>query len=334
MTAGDDVTNDLEAVVLPVTGARSIVATEVVQSLWSGYGQIVRCQLDTGEPSVIVKWVRWPDEQRHPRGWSTDRSHERKLHSYRVESAWYERYANRCGDRCRVPQLLALDVRTDGVMIVVEDLDAAGFPGRRDAVDDEELHACLSWLANFHATFMGTRPDGLWETGTYWHLATRPDELAALEDGPLKAAAGAIDRALAASPFQTLVHGDAKLANFCFDLRGDAVAAVDFQYVGGGCGMKDVAYFIGSCLDEDASERLAPELLDWYFALLGEALEYAGKRVDVAALEADWRALYPVAWTDFTRFLRGWSPGHWKLNGYSDRLTREVLRGFDPGVDS
>ena len=333
MTARNDVTDDLEAVVLPVTGARSIVATEVVQSLWSGYGQIVRCHLDPG-PSVIVKWVRWPDEQRHPRGWSTDRSHERKLHSYRVESAWYERYANRCGDRCRVPELLALDTRTDGVMMVVEDLDAAGFPGRRDAVGPKELDACLAWLANFHATFMGQAPDGLWETGTYWHLDTRPDELAAMEDGPLKVAAGAIDRALSASPFQTLVHGDAKLANFCFDLEGEAVAAVDFQYVGGGCGMKDVAYFIGSCLDEDETEEKATELLDRYFELLREALDHTGTTLDLSALEADWRSLYPLAWTDFTRFLRGWSPGHWKLNGYSDRLANEVLRGFDRGTAS
>jgi len=295
VTARNDVTDDLEAVVLPVTGARSIVATEVVQSLWSGYGQIVRCHLDPG-PSVIVKWVRWPDEQRHPRGWSTDRSHERKLHSYRVESAWYERYANRCGDRCRVPELLALDTRTDGVMMVVEDLDAAGFPGRRDAVGPKELDACLAWLANFHATFMGQAPDGLWE----------------------------------ASPFQTLVHGDAKLANFCFDLEGEAVAAVDFQYVGGGCGMKDVAYFIGSCLDEDETEEKATELLDRYFELLREALDHTGTTLDLSALEADWRSLYPLAWTDFTRFLRGWSPGPEERDDDGGRLTADHFWCIDP----
>ena len=71
-------------------GSSEIFATESVQELWSGYGQIVRAYLVDAElPAVIVKHVRWPDERSHPRGWTTDRSHERKVESYRVETAWY-----------------------------------------------------------------------------------------------------------------------------------------------------------------------------------------------------------------------------------------------------
>ncbi len=58
--------------------------------------------------------------------------------------------------------------------------------------------------------------------------------------------------------------------------------------------MKDVAYFISSCLDEDESERLGPDLLDRYFELLRGALERSSKTLDFAALEEDWRALYPI----------------------------------------
>lgn len=320
---------EIEPVALRAAGAEAIVDTEVVQSLWSDYGQIVRINLEGGAfPSVIVKHVRWPDESDHPRGWNSDRSHERKLRSYRVETEWYLRYAARCPSSCRVPKCLGVETRPDGVIIVIEDLDTAGFAGRRQVVNEAELDACLSWLANFHAAFMEERPDGLWATGTYWHLATRPDELEALADGPLKAAAATLDERLSGSRFQTFVHGDAKLANFCFRADGGQVAAVDFQYVGGGCGVKDVAYFISSCLDEDESEALAPALLDRYFKLLADALERSTKSIDFAALEADWRALYPVAWTDFTRFLQGWSPGHWKLHGYSERLARQVLDGL------
>jgi hypothetical protein len=103
------------------------------------------------------------------------------------------------------------------------------------------------------------------------------------------------------------------------------VAAVDFQYVGGGCGMKDVAYFIGSCLYEEDCERYETELLDYYFARLREALELRDSGVDPDALEQEWRALYPVAWSDFHRFMKGWSPGHWKVHSYSERIAREVI---------
>jgi thiamine kinase-like enzyme len=159
-------------------------------------------------------------------------------------------------------------------------------------VGERELEACLRWLACFHATFMGERPEGLWPIGSF-------------------------------------VHGDAKLANFCFSPEGDRVAAVDFQYVGGGCGMKDVAYLIDSCLDEAESEAREQQLLDSYFEQLEHALARSGKRIDAAALHRSWRALYPVAWTDFFRFMQGWSPGHWQDHRYSQRLAREVLEALE-----
>ena len=224
-----------------------------------------------------------------------------------------------------MPAFIAFERDGDEVLMVLEDLDAAGFPARKRSVDWRQVQACLRWLAGFHATFMGVAPDGLWEVGTYWHLATRPEELQVLDDRELKAAADVIDRRLNSARYQTLVHGDAKLANFCFSTDGSAVAAVDFQYVGGGCGMKDVAYLVGSCLDEAASESRESELLDDYFSELGQALERRRKAFDTDALIAEWRGLYPVAWTDFHRFLKGWSPGHWKINSYSERLAREVV---------
>ena len=151
------------------------------------------------------------------------------------------------------------------------------------------------------------------------------DELQALDDLPLKNAAAAIDAKLKAATYQTIVHGDAKLANFCFSKDGTQVAAVDFQYVGGGCGMKDLAYFIGSCLDETQCEKQETELLDLYFGFLRQSLTETQPKLDPDAIEAEWRALFPLAWTDFHRFLKGWSPGHWKINSYSERLARKVV---------
>lgn len=315
-----------QQIVLNATGAESLIEEgELIQSLWSGYGKIIRCRLIGADvDSVVVKHVHWPDETHHPRGWNTNLSHERKVRSYQVETEFYAKWAARCGAECRVPKCYTLEMHGDEVFMVLEDLDAAGFGERRTYISDTDIYACLSWLAHFHATFMNEDPAGLWPVGTYWHLATRPDELAVLDDPELKKAASAIDRRLNEARFKTLVHGDAKLANFCFSSSRSNVAAVDFQYVGGGCGMKDVAYFLGSCLNEDECERRENKLLAFYFQALERALGW--NKASFQALENEWRELYPVAWTDFFRFLQGWNPGHWKINSYSQRLARQVLK--------
>lgn len=308
------------------TGASEIFKVHDIQSLWSGYGTIMRYGLiGCDRNSVVIKHVKLPDQSMHPRGWNTDISHQRKIRSYQVETHWYFKWAKLCDTSCRIPLPLALESSDDEFLMVFEDLDASGFPIRKDSVSMIDIKTCLKWLANFHATFMRKEPTGIWQVGTYWHLDTRPDELEVLEDIELKQAAILIDKKLRESPYQTFVHGDAKLANFCFSENGQEVAAVDFQYVGGGCGIKDVAYFIGSCLYEEDCERYEMELLDWYFSQLNIALKNRKISIDQASLEQNWRALYPVAWTDFHRFMKGWSPGHWKIHGYSERIAREVL---------
>ncbi|MEM7699148.1 MAG: oxidoreductase family protein, partial [Verrucomicrobiota bacterium] len=184
------------------------------------------------------------------------------------------------------------------------------------------------WLANFHATFLGVEPLGLWETGTYWHLETRPDEFAALDHQLWIEAAPLLDRRLREARYQTFVHGDAKLANFCFSPDLQSVAAVDFQYVGGGCGMRDLAYFVGSCLTEDECAEAESSILELYFAELRSCLAAKNRTVEINNLEEEWRTLYPIAWADFHRFLLGWSPGHWKLHHYSESIARRAIESL------
>ena len=319
-------------IVLQSTGAKALTQQEVIQTLWSGYGEIVRVGL-TGAAlnTVILKYIVLPEETAHPRGWNTNRSHQRKIKSYDVEMHWYRDWSERCGETCRVPKCYAATCDEHERVIILEDLDAAGFPVRKSRLNKEQAKVCLRWLANFHATFMGEAPMGLWETGTYWHLATRPDELAVMKNSDLKQTAGKIDHLLNSCRYQTLVHGDAKVANFCFSEDGESVAAVDFQYVGGGCGMKDVAYFLGSCLSEPQCERWEEELLGYYFEALKHALDTLSKAVEWEGLKAEWLALFPVAWTDFYRFLLGWSPTHWKVNSYSERLAERVVSQLSNG---
>ncbi len=207
--------NHFKSIILQKTGASSLQEKEVIQSLWSGYGKIIRVALQ-GSPlkSVVVKNVQLPKQRNHPRGWNSDIGHQRKLKSYEVETYWYKNYSNQ--SKACLPKCLAIAQENDEVLIVLEDLDEAGFLLRKQNVSWLEIEACLEWLAKFHASYLGNDPLGLWKVGTYWHLATRPQELAVLEDIPLKKAAIAIDDKLNNCNFKTFVHGDAKLANFCF----------------------------------------------------------------------------------------------------------------------
>ncbi|GAF03003.1 oxidoreductase family protein [Saccharicrinis fermentans] len=313
-------------ITLKATGAIDLHITEEIQSLWSGYGSIVRIGLKGSTiEGVVAKHVKMPQQNKHPRGWNTDVSHLRKVKSYQVETSFYKNYAGRCTANCRVPRPYIIEARHQEIFMVMEDMDASGFEERLSSVSWQEIKTCLSWLAHFHATFLNEKPVGLWNIGTYWHLDTRPEELAVLEDKALKQAASQIDQKLNETQYLTIVHGDAKLANFCFSADGKHVAAVDFQYVGGGCGMKDVAYFIGSCLHEEECETYEQRILDYYFKTLKSAIQSRRLELNYEELEKQWRALYPLAWTDFHRFLKGWSPGHWKINSYSERITRQVL---------
>lgn len=317
---------DFTQYLLQTTQATTCTALETIQSLWSGYGSIIRYGLDNSPErrTVVVKHIALKQATEHPRGWNTANSHNRKVKSYQVETHWYKQWSQLCNDVCKVPQLIGAFAQGDDQWIVLEDLNTR-FPLRKHQLTLPEVKTCLAWLANFHATFVHQPPTGLWEVGTYWHLATRPDELEQMEHALLKAKAAQIDALLNQCHYQTIVHGDAKLANFCFAEDGTQVAAVDFQYVGGGCGMKDVTYFLGSCMSGEECAYYESELLDTYFTQLKKALTTAQPQVDAQALEQEWRQMYPIAIADFTRFLLGWMPTHQKLNDYSMQVTEEVL---------
>ncbi|MGF1753174.1 phosphotransferase [Vibrio makurazakiensis] len=305
-------------------GREALISVEVIQSLWGGYGELVRLHFPD-RSRVIVKHVRLPEKSQHPKGWNTQLSHQRKVHSYQVETIWYRDYSQLLDERCPMPQGLLCKQSDEEWLIVMEDLVSQGFPDTRNEANSEHLDSCLCWLANFHAKHIGHQPTALWETGTYWHLDTRPDELKAMKDKDLQAQASKLDQLLTLAPYQTLVHGDAKLANFCFSHDGKQAAAVDFQYVGAGCAMKDVALFMSSAVKPDDCQQMEAQILDTYFKHLGTALHYYQPHLDREDVEKAWRPLFYVAWADFHRFVKGWSPDHWKINPYTEQLTRSVL---------
>jgi aminoglycoside phosphotransferase (APT) family kinase protein len=301
-------------------GAPVVHPPEKIASLWAGYGCILRYRSRDDEPrSCIVKQVRFPNAAR------SDASHARKVRSYEVELSFYQTFA----PRSPVPRTAAfLGGRREAaeVWLLLEDLDAAGFSSRPRPGSRELVRGGLSWLAAFHGAHLESPPDGLWHEGSYWQLATRSAELRAIEGHPLHHLAPELDRRLRRAKYRTLIHGDPKVENFCVAPGPEPkVAAVDFQYVGGGVGARDLAYFLGSALPPERVEQELPGLVDLYFSELRAALELREKSAAfIDELEAEWRALVPVAWLDFYRFTLGWSPGWAKQDVYAERLLADL----------
>jgi len=305
----------------------SLYKLQTVQSLWSGYGDISRYVSPKLNTTFIVKHISPTNELVHPRGWNTQTSHQRKLQSYQVEANFYRGYASLCDEYCAVPKLLAEFSQSQQQVLVLQDLDQIGFSLRKDQASMADVKLGIKWLAYFHARFLQQDSCDLWPIGTYWYLATRQDEFQTMKPSQLKDAAQAIDTVLNQARFQTTVHGDAKLANFCFPDNNGAnkLAAVDFQYVGKGVGVKDLAYFLGACFNQNDLFTHEKHLLDEYFLYLKNALYHYHIKVDFVSLQQEWRSLYSVAWADFHRFLLGWSPGHYKINHYMQRQTDIAL---------
>jgi hypothetical protein len=317
--------NTFTSFLLDATKSKSAKKEETIQSLWSGYGSIIRYKLEgTDMDSVIVKHIAPIKDLEHPRGWNTNHAHLRKIKSYEVETAWYQSWNSHVKGISRTPDCMGVFEKEGERWIVLEDLDSS-FPLRKEKLTITEVKPCLAWLAKFHAAHMNRKPVGLWPIGTYWHLETRQDEWSQMKNSELKTKAHLIDQKLKECKYQTIVHGDAKVANFCFSEDGKSAAAVDFQYVGGGCGMKDVAYFLGSCLESNGLKTHETDLLNDYFKYLRTALLAQQWEGDVDELMEEWRGLYPYACADFTRFLLGWMPSHQKINDYQLTMVDKVL---------
>lgn len=102
-----------------------LYSMEIIQSLWGGYGQLVRLRFPV--KSIIVKHVLLPKPSEHPRGWNTDLSHQRKLQSYQVEVNWYQKFSLDIDNKCRIPQGFKTFQNENEWLIVMEDLAGAGF---------------------------------------------------------------------------------------------------------------------------------------------------------------------------------------------------------------
>lgn len=336
-----DLTNaSIEAILSDFFKSSKFEKIEIIQELWSGYGEIARYRFTSaklitmfGFSEFIVKRITPPHQLDHPRGWSSSASHQRKVASYQVEVNFYKTLAKRCDNYCRVPVFLGEcrfnEEGKSSQLIIMSDLSAQGFSTRASKLTVAQTKLCLRWLAYFHAQFMHIpfeKPyDGVWPVGSYWHLGTRQDEWQAMPKSLLKEQAARIDKLLNNCEYKTVIHGDAKVANFCFNQDFTDVAAVDFQYIGNGAGIKDLVYLLGSCLSEIECQNNFTLLVNEYFSLLTQALNLYQPLIDPTLVVKEWQDLVDLAWADFERFLVGWAPNHKKRNQFSQQITNRAL---------
>ncbi|MBH0058966.1 kinase [Pseudoalteromonas sp. SWXJZ94C] len=293
---------------------KQIEIGDTLTSLWSGCGSIVQCQLDN--ELCVIKAIKIPSYINHPKIKQSEFALKRKQHSYNVEYNFYRLYSQHLPIDAQSIDCINAINKDDEYALVFKDFTKYGFM----QAGIGHIKAILKWLAYFHAFNLYKPADGLWQQGNYWHLSTRPDEFNKLKDNldkksDIKNAAFKIDEQLQSCDYKTWIHGDAKLANFaaseCGEIRG-----YDFQYIGTGCGIVDVMYFMTSCFNDEQLHEYADEYLAYYFDNLKTAITTYHPQAPVNKIADDWRALWSAAWADFYRFLAGWSPEHQKINSY------------------
>lgn len=317
------------------------VSSRKIASLWAGYGSVIGLKVVEGttrsvavEDDYIAKLVS------PPKGAGV--SHQRKLRSYEVESAFYRHCAGgvlECTS-CAIPRPLMIDTNAGTSFLFILSNLAAQFSVVPDVLDLEQSKSALQWLAGFHAFFWESIPDvGLWDEGTYWHLATRKSEHAAIprQWQQLKEVAGMVDEKLKGSDvggnslgnYRTLVHGDFKSENLLFS-HTNVCAAFDFQYCGEGYGTKDVAYLLCSSVDETILQKHDQELLAYYFEHLHNQLRAQQKD----APGYTWETMmlhYKLSLIDYARFMAGW--GWWGNVSWCQDRVRSYLKDIASTVN-
>ena len=245
--------------------------------------------------SLIVK-MPFPDDQ----------SKNRFQQQFYREVRFYSELAPDV--RLRTPRCYwaAFDDASLDAIIILEDLgDLRGFRGIQDPFTCSHATAALCALADLHGQFWQSEQLGTMD----WVLKPQPPEedgperfrhtvaqLVAEDDGLLRPSdakladhiatrlAGIRERLLLAP--RTLVHGDWKSPNLFLGPGSDDVAAVDWQMIGHGYAVYDIAYLMTMCLATDERRRCEDDVIECYSTAL-EGTVGSGYRLD--ALRDDYR---------------------------------------------
>ncbi|CEI69324.1 hypothetical protein FVEN_g3933 [Fusarium venenatum] len=246
--------------------------------------------------------------------------------------------------------------------------------GQRSVLGPRQVQSALEWLARFHSSSWKSLPPNLddyllppmdefkrretqtggaklWLNGGYTYLATRRSEYNSLAvdtysewseafctplQGPGKSMAELVAEFLTPTgrPFETLIHGDVKSENLFTTESGENVCFFDFQYVGLGLGVCDLAKLF-TCsvpLDMLTDKPSIPHEMAMDHG--EEALLYLyhetllGRRpADKGPFDYEWDTFvrhWECALVDWCRFQASW--GFWGNTEWLEARVRYILK--------
>ncbi|KAJ5116764.1 hypothetical protein N7456_001112 [Penicillium angulare] len=244
--------------------------------------------------------------------------------------------------------------------------------GKRSALSSVQVHGALDWLAAFHRCSWALLPDsmdgyvlpplqehrrresgdgvgdGLWLNGGYTYLATRMKEYTALsedddsewsecmctegENGLSLAETVAVFLSPRGRAIESYIHGDVKSENLFTSKKGDEVAFFDFQYVGLGLGVCDLAKLftcsvpLEMLVDEDVVDNF-PERLEMCDGESELLKRYHEKLVrDKKSDFYEWGTFlrhWETALVDWCRFQASW--GFWGNTEWLEARVRAII---------
>jgi hypothetical protein len=223
---------------------------------------------------------------------STDESsrHIAKLvRNYELEISWYRDLAAASPINC--PECFHAEIDINGIdfVLLLEDRSPARQGDQLLGADDPQMRSAIAEMASLHAAHWNSDMLHKYEWLTYStgnkelvrqllpglypgfcerYRGRLSPEILDMGQGLVDNIGVYLDTSIAA---RTVIHGDFRLDNLLFSPSGE-VTVVDWQTVGTGSPMADLAYFIGTSIaDPAAREGCERGLFEYYLAQLALA---------------------------------------------------------------
>ncbi|KAG8669400.1 hypothetical protein FPOAC2_08728 [Fusarium poae] len=246
--------------------------------------------------------------------------------------------------------------------------------GKRSVLGPRQVQSALEWLARFHSSSWKSLPPNLddyllppleefkrretqtggtklWLNGGYTYLATRRSEYNSLAvdtysewseafckplQGQGKSMAELVAEFLTPTgrPFETLIHGDVKSENLFTTESGEDVCFFDFQYVGLGLGVCDLAKLFTCSVPLDMltdkpsiPHEMAMDHGEETLLYLYQETLLGRRPADKESLDYEWATFvrhWECALVDWCRFQASW--GFWGNTEWLEARVRYILK--------